>query len=137
MINCARGRLIYEVALSEALQRDPGAALDVYAQEPPEDSPLLRLDTVVLTPHVGASTKEAQQAVSVKIAEDVAAFLTTGEASGAVNLPRLSTEQLGRTRPYRHLAHALGRFSAAIYRTAHNKTGNRLVRTGRRSCDGA
>jgi D-3-phosphoglycerate dehydrogenase / 2-oxoglutarate reductase len=116
LINCARGGLIDEGALCEALQSGHlgGAALDVYAHEPPKGSPLLKLDTVVLTPHLGASTKEAQQAVSVKIAEDVAAFLTTGEASGAVNLPHLSTEQLGRTRPYRHLAHALGRFIAAI-----------------------
>jgi D-3-phosphoglycerate dehydrogenase / 2-oxoglutarate reductase len=116
LINCARGGLIDEGALCEALQSGhlAGAALDVYANEPPKGSPLLKLDMVVLTPHLGASTKEAQQAVSVKIAEDVAAFLTTGEASGAVNLPHLSTEQLGRTRPYRHLAHALGRFIAAI-----------------------
>ena len=118
LINCARGGLIDEAALSQALQSGhlAGAALDVYAHEPPKGSPLLELHTVVLTPHLGASTKEAQQAVSVKIVEDVAAFLTTGEASGAVNLPRLSTEQLGRTRPYRHLAHALGRFMAAITR---------------------
>jgi D-3-phosphoglycerate dehydrogenase len=116
LINCARGGLIDEIALSDALRSEhlAGAALDVYAHEPPKGSPLLELDTVVLTPHLGASTREAQQAVSVKIAEDVAAFLTTGEASGAVNLPRLSSEQISRMRPYQYLANALGRFLAAI-----------------------
>jgi D-3-phosphoglycerate dehydrogenase len=116
LINCARGALVDEAALCHALQSDrlAGAALDVYAHEPPKGSPLLSLDTVVLTPHLGASTKEAQQAVSVKIAEDMAAFLTTGEAPSAVNLPRISAEQLVRTRPYQHLAHALGGFIAAM-----------------------
>jgi D-3-phosphoglycerate dehydrogenase len=116
LINCARGGLIDEAALGKALQSShlAGAALDVYAHEPPKGSHLFKLNQVVLTPHLGASTREAQQAVSMKIVEDVIAFLTTGEASGAVNLPRLSSEQLSRTRPYRHLAHALGRFIAAI-----------------------
>jgi D-3-phosphoglycerate dehydrogenase len=116
LINCARGGLIDEVALCDALRSGhlAGAALDVYAHEPPKGSPLLTLDNVVLTPHLGASTKEAQHAVSMKIAEDIAAFLTTGEAPGALNLPRISAAQLVRTRPYQHLAHALGGFVAAI-----------------------
>jgi D-3-phosphoglycerate dehydrogenase len=118
LINCARGALVDEATLCHALQSDhlAGAALDVYAHEPPKGSPLLSLDTVVLTPHLGASTKEARPAVSVKIAEDMTAFLTTGEAPSAVNLPRISAEQLVRTRPYQHLAHALGGFIAAMAR---------------------
>src|SRR5262249_23180992 len=116
LINCARGALVDEAALFDALKtgRLAGAALDVYENEPPRDSVLLTLESVVMTPHLGASTEEAQQAVSVKIAEGVASYLSTGEAANAVNLPRISAEQLTRMQPYQHLAHALGAFVAAI-----------------------
>ncbi len=116
LINCARGGLVHEAALIAALKSGhlAGAALDVFAQEPPTGSPLLELDNVVLTPHLGASTEEAQQAVSVRIAEDIARFLKTGAAETAVNLPRISSEQYGRTRPYQDLAHALGRLVGAL-----------------------
>jgi D-3-phosphoglycerate dehydrogenase len=116
IINCARGGLVDEAALYTALKGGhlAGAALDVFAKEPPEGSPLLELDNVVLTPHLGASTEEAQQAVSLKIAEVIAQFLTTGAAETAVNLPRISSEQFGRTRPYQQLAHALGRLVGTL-----------------------
>jgi len=83
LINCARGELIDETALLEALQsgRLAGAALDVYASEPPANSPLLTLDTVVLTPHLGASTEEAQRMVGLRIANDVADLLLKGQVS--------------------------------------------------------
>lgn len=116
LINCARGGLVDEAALADALTRGhlAGAALDVFVQEPPKESPFFALDNVVLTPHLGASTEEAQQAVSVRIAEDIARFLKSGAAETAVNLPRISSEQFGRTRPYQELAHALGRLVGAL-----------------------
>jgi D-3-phosphoglycerate dehydrogenase len=116
IINCARGGLIDETALLEALQSGQlaGAALDVYEAEPPTGSPLLALDKIVLTPHLGASTEEAQLAVSLRIAEDMVKFLTTGAAETAVNLPRVTADQLTQTGPYQGLTYALGRLVGAI-----------------------
>ncbi|MDD2760798.1 MAG: phosphoglycerate dehydrogenase [Methylomonas sp.] len=111
LINCARGGLVDEAALYEALSegRIAGAALDVYENEPPRDSPLLSLSNVVFTPHLGASTKEAQVAVSVEIARQVVKYLQTGEAINALNLPRLSAEELKQAQPFMKLAHILGK----------------------------
>ena len=111
LINCARGGLVDEAALYQALSGGQlaGAALDVYEHEPPVDSPLLALDNVVFTPHLGASTTEAQVAVSVEIARQVVKFLQTGEAVNALNLPRLSAEELKKAQPFMHLAHVLGK----------------------------
>jgi D-3-phosphoglycerate dehydrogenase len=116
LINCARGGLVDEAALYGALKSGhlAGAALDVFVKEPPTGSPLLTLPNIVLTPHLGASTEEAQQAVSVKIADDIIRFLTTGAAETAVNLPRISSEQMSRTRPYQELARALGRLAGSL-----------------------
>ena len=111
IINCARGGLIDEAALYEGLKngRLAGAALDVYENEPPKNSPLLELDNIVFTPHLGASTFEAQDAVSVEIARQVSTFLSTGEAVNALNLPRMSAEELNKCQPFMKLAKILGK----------------------------
>lgn len=111
IINCARGGIIDEAALYEALKERhiAGAALDVYEHEPPKGSPLLELDNVVFTPHLGASTGEAQVAVSVEIARQAVTYLTTGEAVNALNIPRVSAEELKKITPFLGLANMLGR----------------------------
>lgn len=111
IINCARGGLINEAALFAGLKNGHlgGAALDVYTSEPPEKSPLLQLDNIVFTPHLGASTHEAQVAVSVEIARQVTIFLTTGEAINALNLPRMPAEELSKCQPFMHLSNTLGK----------------------------
>jgi D-3-phosphoglycerate dehydrogenase len=111
LINCARGGLIDEAALYEALKNGQiaGAALDVYETEPPANSPLLELDNIVFTPHLGASTTEAQVAVSVEIARQAVTFLKTGEAVNALNLPRLSAEELKKSSEFMNLSTILGK----------------------------
>ncbi|MEI7796142.1 MAG: phosphoglycerate dehydrogenase [Methylococcaceae bacterium] len=116
LINCARGGLIDEAALYEALKNKKiaGAALDVYENEPPKDSPLFELDNIVFTPHLGASTNEAQLAVSVEIAQQAVTFLRTGEAVNALNLPRVSAEELKKSNDYMNLATQLGKVLAGL-----------------------
>ncbi|WP_150047160.1 phosphoglycerate dehydrogenase [Methylomonas rhizoryzae] len=116
LINCARGGLVDEQALFDALNegRIAGAALDVYEQEPPKDSPLFKLDNIVFTPHLGASTKEAQVAVSVEIARQVVKFLQTGEAVNALNLPRMTAEELKQAQPFMNLARTLGKVMVGL-----------------------
>lgn len=111
IINCARGGLIDEAALYDALKNRQiaGAALDVYEKEPPANSPLFELDNIVFTPHLGASTDEAQVAVSVEIAIQAVQYLKTGEAINALNVPRLSAEELKKSYEFVHLATILGK----------------------------
>ena len=116
LINCARGGLVDEAALIEALTNGDlaGAALDVFENEPPVESPLLKLDNVVFTPHLGASTHEAQVAVGVAIAHQVADFLIDNEAINAINLPRISKDDRHKLQPYLDLGRSLGRLLAAM-----------------------
>jgi D-3-phosphoglycerate dehydrogenase / 2-oxoglutarate reductase len=117
IINCARGGLIDEVALHQAIKsgKVAGAALDVFESEPPPaDYPLIQMDEVIATPHLGASTTEAQEGVALTVAEQMRDFLLTGALRGAVNLPAIDPKQLNVLEPYLFLAEGLGRFHAQL-----------------------
>ena len=110
IINCARGGLIDEVALKEALDSGhvAGAALDVFATEPATESPLFGTPGFVSTPHLGASTSEAQVNVAIQVAEQMADYLVKGGVTNALNMPSLSAEQAPKLKPYMALATNLG-----------------------------
>jgi len=116
IINCARGGMVNEKDLYEAIKsgKVAGAALDVFEQEPPQDSPLFDLDEVICTPHLGASTDEAQENVAVAIAEQIANYLLYGTIKNAVNVPSVSGDTLSRIKPYMDLAEKLGSFQAQL-----------------------
>jgi len=111
LINCARGGIVDEAALADALRSGKvgGAALDVFATEPPGDSPLLAFDSVIATPHLGATTREAQTKVAVQIAQQVADYLAGGPPRNALNTPAVEPELLEVLGPYIELAERLGR----------------------------
>ena len=111
LINCARGGLIDEEALLEVITSGhlAGAALDVFAQEPPGASPLFGHPRIQFTPHLGASTEEAQTATGVEIAHQIAAFLLHDEIRNAVNLQSVPPERLAQLEPYLQLARRLGK----------------------------
>jgi D-3-phosphoglycerate dehydrogenase len=112
LVNCARGGLVDENALYAALQSGhlKGAALDVYEVEPARDNPLFELDSVICTPHLGASTIEAQEKVAIQIAEQISEYLLTGAVNNAINAPSISAEEAQVLRPYLQLAQCLGSF---------------------------
>jgi D-3-phosphoglycerate dehydrogenase len=121
IINCARGGLVDEGALYDAITSGnvAGAALDVFAEEPPSPNhPLLALDQVIATPHLGASTTEAQEGVAYTVAEQMRDYLLSGALRGAVNVPSLGTKELALLRPYIELAEKLGRFQAQLVDSA-------------------
>ena len=116
VINCARGGIVSEKDLYDAIVsgKVAGAALDVFEEEPTKNTALVGLDNVICTPHLGASTDEAQVNVAIAIAEQIAAFLTKGEIRNAINFPSVSAELLAVIQPYIGLAEKLGRFEAQL-----------------------
>ncbi|MDL4840946.1 phosphoglycerate dehydrogenase [Aquibacillus rhizosphaerae] len=112
IVNCARGGIIDEDALYEAIvnKKVAGAALDVFEQEPAVNHKLLELPEVIATPHLGASTVEAQENVAIDVSEDVANFLSGGLARNPVNLPSVPKEVMRKIEPYFHLSEKLGTF---------------------------
>jgi len=116
IVNCARGGLIDEAALKDALDGGhvAGAALDVFAQEPAKANPLFGTPGLICTPHLGASTNEAQVNVAIQIAEQMSDFLLLGGITNAVNVPSLSAEEAPRLKPYMALAEKLGRLVGQI-----------------------
>ncbi len=112
IVNCARGGLVDEAALAEALTSGhvAGAAFDVFAEEPATNSPLFNLPNVVVTPHLGAATTEAQENVALQVAEQMSDYLLTGAVSNAINMPSISAEEAKVMGPWIGLAGHLGNF---------------------------
>ncbi len=118
LVNCSRGGIVDEDALYNAITigKVAGAALDVYAQEPPPpDYRLLRLNEVVCTPHLGASTKEAQEVVAIAIVQQILDYLKDGVIRNAVNVPSVKPELIPKAEPYIRLTQKLGSFIAQIF----------------------
>ena len=116
IINCARGGLVAEKDLADAIRsgKVAGAGVDVFETEPATDSPLFGLDNVVCTPHLGASTSEAQENVALQVAEQMADYLVQGAVSNALNMPSISAEEAPILTPYVKLAEILGSFAGQL-----------------------
>ena len=123
IINCARGGLIDEAALKQGLESGhvAGAALDVFQVEPAKEHPLFGRPNFVSTPHLGASTTEAQVNVAIQVAEQMADFLVSGGVTNALNMPSLSAEEAPRLKPYMALAEKLG---SLVGQLAHGELRN-------------
>lgn len=119
IINCARGGLVVEADLLVALEsgKCAGAALDVFEEEPAKENALFGRDDVICTPHLGASTSEAQENVALQIAEQIADYVLTGAVTNALNMPSVSAEDAPRLAPYLKLAEQLGSFAGQVTQT--------------------
>ena len=135
IVNCARGGLIDETALYEALQSKQvaAAALDVFEVEPPpSDFPLRASENIVFTPHLGASTAEAQENVGIEIAQAIRAVLLDGEIRNAVNMPSIDAKTFAIVKPYLTLGDKLGRFAAQL---APNRNDRIVITYGGKAVD--
>jgi D-3-phosphoglycerate dehydrogenase len=120
LINCSRGGIVNEADLREGLEsgKVAGAALDVFETEPPGDHPLLKMDHLICTPHLGASTQEAQTNVAVAIARQVIDFLKNGTIVNAVNAPSVTGDLLARLDPFLRLGHQIGCLLPQLFKGA-------------------
>ncbi len=120
IINCARGGLVNEAALLDALKSGhvAGAALDVFEVEPAKDNPLFGAPNLICTPHLGASTGEAQENVALQVAEQMSDYLLRGAISNAVNFPSITAEEAPRLRPFIKLVEQLGSFAGQLTDTS-------------------
>ncbi len=120
IINCARGGLIDEVALKAALESGhvAGAALDVFSEEPAKENILFGTDNFIATPHLGASTTEAQVNVALQVAEQISDFLLTGAVTNAINMPSIGADEAAQLKPFVRLAEQLGLFAGQLTETA-------------------
>ncbi|WP_025030217.1 phosphoglycerate dehydrogenase [Nitratireductor aquibiodomus] len=116
IINCARGGLVVEADLVEGLKsgKVAGAGIDVFETEPATENPLFNMPNVVCTPHLGASTSEAQENVAIQVAEQMADYLTKGAVTNAINMPSISAEEAPRLKPFIKLAEVLGAFVGQV-----------------------
>jgi len=123
IINCARGGLVDEGALYEALKNGQvaGAAFDVFVTEPATENPLFHLPNVVCTPHLGAATSEAQENVALQIAEQMSDYLLRGAITNAINFPSISAEEAPKLKPFIALAEKLGSFAGQLTETGISK----------------
>ena len=123
IVNCARGGLVDEAALYEALKSGQvaGAAFDVFVTEPATENPLFGLPNVVCTPHLGASTSEAQENVALQIAEQMSDYLLRGAIANAINFPSISAEEAPKLKPLVALAEKLGSFAGQLTETGIKK----------------
>lgn len=123
IINCARGGLVDEAALRKALDSGQvaGAAFDVFVEEPAKENPLFGHPNVVCTPHLGASTSEAQENVALQVAEQMSDYLLNGAISNAVNFPSISAEEAPKLKPFVALAEKLGSFAGQLTETGLTK----------------
>jgi len=116
LINCARGGLVDEAAVAEAVRAGhlAGAAFDVFAEEPARQNPLFGLDNVVVTPHLGAATSEAQENVAAQVAEQMADYLLDGAIANAINAPSITADEAPIIRPWCRVAELLGSFAGQL-----------------------